>query len=465
MAAEYGESLSERELEITQLVAEGLTNREVGERLFVSHNTIKVHLRNIFAKTGVASRTELSMLAIQEGWIEIPGTADETTASETGEKDAANRDTELSAEASGIPSPAEASDLGPAWPWQRWVALALGTALLLIVLLLPQQQAAPASASGPGNLFGAGISVSQVTADAAGENWQEMAPLPVRRAGMGIAAQGNAIYVIGGMTDHGASGRVDIYDIETDTWREGHPRPLDLANVSAVQLNSDILVPGGCLDDAEWTPDAAVHIYNPEEDAWREVAPLPTALCAYALTTDGQRAYLFGGWDGTRYRAIGYAYDPGRDTWEELPSPEQARGFGGAAVVDDGIFYVGGYDGEREWATCEVYALETSSWGSCRAMLQPRGGIGITAIAGRIYAIGGGWRTPLGFNERYTPLTGEWTVVETPIISEWRNLGVVSHDTALYTIGGWSGTDFLNRTYRVEVMPWRVYIPGSYSTP
>jgi DNA-binding CsgD family transcriptional regulator len=462
MAAEYGESLSEREHEITQLVAEGLTNREVAERLFLSHNTVKVHLRNIFTKTGVASRTELSMLAVQEGWIEIRGATGEVSPA----ADVAYPAAEAEAGADdGHLSLAEDTDPAPVWPWQRWVAMTFGATLFLIALLLPQQQAAPASGSGPGNLFGTSARVAQVTNDAAGENWHEIAPLPVRRAGMGIAALGDTIYAIGGITDNGTSGRVDIYDIETDTWREGTPRPLDLANVNAVTLDGGILVPGGCLDNASWTPSAAVHLYNPDEDMWREVAPLPTALCAYALSTDGQRAYVFGGWDGTRYRAVSYAYDPSQDAWEQLAPPEQARGFGGAAWVAGSIYYVGGYDGERERATCEVYAIETNSWASCPPMLQPRGGLGTTAIAGRIYAIGGGWRTPMGFNERYTPTTGEWTVVETPIVSEWRNLGVVSYDTALYTIGGFSGTDFLNRTYRVEVMPWRIYIPGSYSTP
>jgi LuxR family maltose regulon positive regulatory protein len=49
--------LSERELEVLQLIAEGLTNREIASRLFLSLNTVKAHNRNIYGKLGVRSRT------------------------------------------------------------------------------------------------------------------------------------------------------------------------------------------------------------------------------------------------------------------------------------------------------------------------------------------------------------------------------------------------------------------------
>jgi LuxR family maltose regulon positive regulatory protein len=52
------EPLSERELEVLQLVAEGLTNREIAARLFLSLNTVKAHTRNIYGKLGVNSRTQ-----------------------------------------------------------------------------------------------------------------------------------------------------------------------------------------------------------------------------------------------------------------------------------------------------------------------------------------------------------------------------------------------------------------------
>jgi LuxR family maltose regulon positive regulatory protein len=52
------EPLSERELEVLQLIAEGLTNREIAARLFLALNTVKAHTRNIYGKLGVHGRTQ-----------------------------------------------------------------------------------------------------------------------------------------------------------------------------------------------------------------------------------------------------------------------------------------------------------------------------------------------------------------------------------------------------------------------
>ena len=53
-------SLSGREREISELVAEGLTNREIGARLFLSEKTIETHLTRVFQKLGVRSRTQVA---------------------------------------------------------------------------------------------------------------------------------------------------------------------------------------------------------------------------------------------------------------------------------------------------------------------------------------------------------------------------------------------------------------------
>ena len=56
--SELIEPLSEREIEVLQLIAKGLSNREVGERLYLTINTVKAHSRTIFSKLGVSSRTQ-----------------------------------------------------------------------------------------------------------------------------------------------------------------------------------------------------------------------------------------------------------------------------------------------------------------------------------------------------------------------------------------------------------------------
>jgi LuxR family maltose regulon positive regulatory protein len=56
--SELIEPLTERELEVLQLVAEGLTNPEIASRLYLSLNTVKVHTRNIYGKLGAHSRTQ-----------------------------------------------------------------------------------------------------------------------------------------------------------------------------------------------------------------------------------------------------------------------------------------------------------------------------------------------------------------------------------------------------------------------
>lgn len=68
---EMQEGLTEREMEVLHAAAMGLSTRAIGESLSISPQTVQVHLRNIFGKLGVNSRSEAVALAIGRGWISL----------------------------------------------------------------------------------------------------------------------------------------------------------------------------------------------------------------------------------------------------------------------------------------------------------------------------------------------------------------------------------------------------------
>ena len=64
-------AINPRELEVSRLLALGLTNREIGERLFISHRTVQTHIFNICNKLGVDSRIEIIIKLIKHGQLKI----------------------------------------------------------------------------------------------------------------------------------------------------------------------------------------------------------------------------------------------------------------------------------------------------------------------------------------------------------------------------------------------------------
>src|SRR5262245_60586492 len=61
------EALSERELEVLQWLASGVSNREIGRRLYITESTVKRHVYNIFGKLNVRNRTQAALQAYQLG--------------------------------------------------------------------------------------------------------------------------------------------------------------------------------------------------------------------------------------------------------------------------------------------------------------------------------------------------------------------------------------------------------------
>ena len=74
VASDFG--ISKRELEVLELIAEGFSNKQISEKLFVSESTVKKHASNIFAKLNANRRTEAIKIAYQTKLISPENLAD-----------------------------------------------------------------------------------------------------------------------------------------------------------------------------------------------------------------------------------------------------------------------------------------------------------------------------------------------------------------------------------------------------
>lgn len=421
--------LTRRELEILSLLAEGLSNDEIASRLVISPNTVKVHLRNIFEKMGVQSRTEATMDAVRRGWITVPGLEAQFQPSDATEP-----------APPVLPAPPEWS---PAVPfWSRWEALALIVALTaaLVVAFWPNRTLSVTSAR-PSD-FTTDRGMPQTTAAA-----RQEAPRWTPRAGMftprGRAAGGlvdGRLYVVGGETADGDTDVVEVYDPAFDSWRQLQPRPIAARAAGGAALGDDLYVAGGCTGDLVLD---RVDRYDPAQDSWTQVAPLPAPRCGLALAAYGDRLYALGGWDGSQVTATAFVYDPAVDRWQpirDIPSP---RAFAAATVLRDRIYLLGGHDGSEQQKEMWVYDPAKDTWTEAPPLPEPRSGLAAAAEGTSVYAIGGGQGDQASLHERFDLTTQAWSTFDVPRTGPWRSAVAAMIGPNLHVVGGWAG-DYLS---------------------
>lgn len=438
--------LSERELEIVGLLATGATNQQIAQELVISVNTVKVHLRNIYAKLEVSSRTEATMVAVRRGWVGMAGgTAPEDTPPQDG---AAASDTAVDRPA--IHPQTTIRQLPERWPRVsavKRVSLMMAVLLAVLAVSLPRVVSLSRASGQVSDPIKGVFPTATAPAGASAGRWQTHAQMPTPRNGLAVISQGNSIFAIGGVGNSGVSGRVEVYDPEIDTWTAGSPKPTPVGFVSAVSLGGKIYVPGGVGEQQE--VQAVLEIYDPEADDWESGAAMPQALAAYALAASGGDLYLFGGQDQSGPVDSVYRYDPSTDSWDARRPMEKARGFLSASAVNGVIYVAGGYDGESELDTCHAYDPSDDTWTTLSPMALPRGGLALVAVRGTLYAIGGGMNSYLAFNERYDPRTDAWSRIDTPVTGQWRGLGSAYVEPSIYAIGGWNGRNLsANEAYQ-----------------
>lgn len=427
-------ALSEREMEILRLVATGATNHEIARQLVISVNTVKVHLRNIFEKLGVTSRTEATMVAVREGWVRVPGQQEPIP----DEIDQAGAEDEA-LPAAALPSTFPVLPEVERWPqvsMGKRASLLLALAAAVMLLIFPSLLESRANGERRDPIRDVlptkttGLSVTR---------WHTRAQMPTPRTHLAVASVGNLIYAIGGVGGQGVVDRVEVYDPQADTWTSRRAKPTPVGFVSAAVLDDKIYVPGGIIGESKVS--AVLEVYDPTHNTWQQGAQLPRALASYGLAAYDGRLYLFGGWDGQSYVASIYRYDPSVDRWEELPAMEQPRGLLGVAVLQNRIYLVGGYDGSAELNAVDSYEPASGNWTSLAPLSMRRSGLAVIAVRDFLYAIGGGGMAGyLAFNERYDPRLDVWSRFQTPVVDQWRGPGLAFSFPYIYAIGGSNGT-------------------------
>jgi DNA-binding CsgD family transcriptional regulator/N-acetylneuraminic acid mutarotase len=418
--------LSEREIEIIRLVATGASNKEIAHILVISPNTVKVHLRNIFTKMGVVSRTEATMMAIRLGWVTAPAL--------NSDRESASIDT-LQLEEITIPEEGQSKKFFKTLRWLMPVLILLFVALGF--LLRPFWfQPDPVETIQP-SIAGENIST---------QRWLSLQPVPAGLSGMAAVTYEQAFFLIGGETEAGISDQVWIYTIETDQWSSGEPLPYGVKEVQSTVLGEKFYVPGGIGKDGKVSD--RLMVYDPRSSQWEEKSKIPRPLCQYALVALEGNLYLFGGWDGSEYSADVYLYYPGLDQWKLFADLPQARANAGAAVVGGRVYLFGGKNESGLLDAVDVFFPQRQmdgedAWEEAAALPDKRNGMGVAVLADMVYLAGGfnTEKTTLPLIQ-YIPQKDSWLEIDQPANAVGFLPAVLPFETRLYIIGGWEMTGF-----------------------
>jgi DNA-binding CsgD family transcriptional regulator len=439
--------LSERELGILKLVATGASNKEIAQQLFISSNTVKVHLRNIFAKIGVASRTEAAMYAVRTGLVVH---APSQVLAEESEENVPNIN-EVMTQTTSFPTNGEAvlSSQNKLLRWAPYILIAGLFGLLFLGLRLSPGLA----------LFTTPTSFptqSQYTPTPL-PHWNHLAPIPSARSDPALVTYADQIYAIGGLNAQGVYGGLDRYDPQSDNWTTLSPKPLPVFNTQAAVINGLIYVPGGRISIENLQPTKVLDIYDTNSGRWITGASLPIPLSAFGLVAYDGDLYVFGGWDGQKYRNNVFVYDPTKDVWQERTPMPTARAFCGVAEAGGRIYVIGGINENQAVDVNEIYSPSRDNnnhnpWASGFPIPESRSGIRAANIADTIYIFGGEKQNSNRVGLIYFPQTNVWQSLETSPYPLGENFGMVAIGTNLFFVGGKLDTVFSDQNLAYQAI-------------
>lgn len=277
-------TLTLRETEILALIAEGKSNKEIAAELFISVNTVKVHVSNIFQKIEVSSRTEATLYAIERSFIQSPRPI------------ILNNGTESIVEGK-LKSPFLAKQLTIPLTIVLFIAM-----LIFLSIWKSNSDQLPATV------------IEELTnnrLDILGFSTQT-------RKNATMVATDDRLYIIGGESQNGVTNLTEVLDLSTGVWSLCDPKPTAVSYAKGSILRNKLYIPGGLTTAKEVTDK--MELLDLQTNKWSEGVSLPIGISNYALTTFEGQLFLFGGTNGNEAQNTVITFAPNSDIWIKLPN-------------------------------------------------------------------------------------------------------------------------------------------------
>ncbi len=291
--------LSERELQILLLVAQGLSNRQIAGQLDISDNTVKVHVRNIFAKINVASRTEASLYAVRHGLLVVEN----------------QPVAPVSIVAPPPPLIIPVDTMRPARRWHWWMLAVIGVVVIAggglvwwttqtpVAPVIRQQSSAPTRwarlpalpnpqpaqqlvvYAGQLYAFTGNHGAQWLQFDGATRTWIALADLPfVVPTGAKVWADGAGLWVVG--SDDGRG----VWRWDGQKWQVQPAIPATLEVAAVVRVDGALLV----LGQISATAGLSAWTLSPQAQSWQSGVDFTHAVADVQLVVLEGVVYLFG---------------------------------------------------------------------------------------------------------------------------------------------------------------------------
>ncbi len=462
--------LSERELQVLAKLASGASNKQIADELIISIHTVKVHVRNIYSKLGVQSRTEAAMRAIQDGLIFVPvanviTNPEPIAIPEIQPEPIATPEIqpeltaipeiqpELTATPEIQPEPIATPEIQPepiATPEIQPELTAIPEIqpeLTAILEIQPELTAIP--------------EIQQPEIEDNSENdiisSPEISILPHRPTRLALWQQfyfalATLLAVVVAIVPVLPTSQNNLKPVVGSFPKIRIPTPTPpapknwsfkatllspRASLGLVSNGQKIFAIGGVVSrDNQAT--RLVEIYDPATNRWTEGNSKPTATANIQGALLADRIYVPGGCNELGEASnILEIYDPSHDNWTTgtaLPEPRCAYGL---VPFKDKLYLFGGWDGQAFVDTVLMFWPKENRWELLNSRLpHPSGYVGTAVLSNTIY-MAGGYDGQQEFAETYIfdPQTGDWRAKKA-MQHRRSGLGLVAGANRIYAIGG-----------------------------